>query len=112
LRTTDIKGTIQYYESVLGFECSSFNEEWGWASLSKDGVTIMIASPNAHETWDKAVFTGSLYITVENVTEFWQKVKEKVRICYPLEAFDYGMNEFAQYDNNGYLLQIGEENSR
>jgi len=31
-----------------------------------------------------------------------------VRICYPIETFEYGMREFAIYDNNGYLLQFGE----
>ncbi|MFN5228579.1 MAG: hypothetical protein ACK5Q3_18600 [Planctomycetota bacterium] len=25
-----------------------------------------------------------------------------------LEDFDYGMREFAIYDNNGYLLQFGQ----
>jgi len=109
LRTADIQATIQFYESVLGFECTGFNEDWGWASLEREGITIMIASPNSHETWEKAVFTGSLYIRLENVAEFWQKVKEKARVCYPLETFEYGMKEFALYDNNGYLLQFGEE---
>jgi hypothetical protein len=34
--------------------------------------------------------------------------KDKARICYELEEFEYGMREFAVYDNNGYLLQFGE----
>ena len=38
----------------------------------------------------------------------WQRVRERARVCYPLEDFDYGMREFAIYDNNGYLLQFGE----
>ena len=69
----------------------------------------MIARPNAHETWEKAVFTGSFYIRLENVAEFWQKLKGKARVCYPLETFEYGMKEFAVYDNKGYLLRFGEE---
>lgn len=28
---------------------------------------------------------------------------------YPVEDFGYGMREFAIYDNNGYLLQFGQE---
>ena len=33
---------------------------------------------------------------------------DRVRICYPIETFDYGMREFAIYDdNNGYVLQFG-----
>jgi hypothetical protein len=33
----------------------------------------------------------------------------KLRIFYPLEDFDYGMREFAIYDNNGCLLQFGQD---
>jgi uncharacterized glyoxalase superfamily protein PhnB len=109
LRTADIKTTIEFYENVLGFVCSSYNEEWGWASLNRESIVIMIASPDAHEIWERASFTGSIYITVENVAEYWQEVKDKTRVCYPLETFEYGMKEFAVYDNDGYPLQFGEE---
>jgi len=51
LKTKDIKSTIEFYTSLLGFHCNDFNEEWGWASLSKDGIEIMVASPNEHMPW-------------------------------------------------------------
>jgi hypothetical protein len=62
--------------------CSRICGDWGWASLRKDDVAIMIATLNAHMPYEKIGFTGS---------------------------FDYGMREFAIYDNNGYLLQFGTE---
>ncbi len=109
LRTDDIKATIHFYEEVLGFTCENFEEEWGWASLEKNGIHIMLATPNAHQTWEKPSFTGSIYFRVENVLEYWENVKESAKVCYEPEVFDYGMTEFAIYDNNGYLLQFGEE---
>jgi hypothetical protein len=33
----------------------------------------------------------------------------EVTIVYPLEDFPYGMREFAIRDNNGYILQFGQE---
>ena len=39
----------------------------------------------------------------------WTKVRDKTRICYGIENFDYGMREFAIDDNNGYMLQFGQE---
>jgi hypothetical protein len=30
-----------------------------------------------------------------------------VKFAYPLETFEYGLREFAIYDNNGYMLQFG-----
>jgi len=48
LRTRDLKGSVEFYTRLLGFECGALSEDWGWASLSRDGVTIMLALRNAH----------------------------------------------------------------
>lgn len=58
---------------------------------------------------DMPGFAGPLYINTSGVGELWEKLKDKTRVCYPVENFDYGMREFAVYDNNGYLLQFGED---
>jgi hypothetical protein len=36
-------------------------------------------------------------------------VTYKAGACYPIEDFEYGRREFAIFDNNGYLLQFGQE---
>ena len=41
--------------------------------------------------------------------QIWERLKDKTNVCYPIETFEYGMREFAIYDNNGYLLQFGQE---
>jgi hypothetical protein len=38
----------------------------------------------------------------------WSRLKDRVKLCYPIETFDYGMREFAIYDNNEYILQFGQ----
>lgn len=30
-------------------------------------------------------------------------------VCYPAEDFPFGMRGFIIYDNNGHLLQFGQE---
>jgi len=109
LRTAELRETVAFYETVLGFRCEALSEDWGWASLRRDGVEIMIALPNAHEPFERPAFTGSLYIRTDDVDSLWLRVKDSARVCYPLEDFEYGMREFAVYDNNGYLLQFGRE---
>jgi uncharacterized glyoxalase superfamily protein PhnB len=69
----------------------------------------MFALPNAHMPFDKPGFTGSLYFLTRQVDELWLEYKDKTEICYPIEDFAYGMREFAIFDNNGYLLQFGQE---
>ena len=59
----------------------------------------MFAKPNKHFAFDKPVRFISEQVLF----------KSKSRICYSIENFEYGMREFAIYDNNGYLLQPGCE---
>lgn len=72
----------------------------------------MLALPNEHTLYDKIGFTGSFYFNTNEVDVLWEQLKDKVRVCYGIENFEYGMREFAVYDNNGYLLQFGQEIKR
>lgn len=110
LWTEDMQGTIDFYTSVLDLECNERNDEWGWASLSSgEEVGLMVAKPNAHTPYGEIGFTGSFYFNTDDVEAMWLKVKDKVRVCYGIETFEWGMREFAVYDNNGYTLQFGQE---
>ncbi|HJQ38333.1 MAG TPA: VOC family protein [Thermoanaerobaculia bacterium] len=109
LYTRDFRVTVDFYRDVLGFTCDAMDEEVGWASLSRDGVAVMLALPNAHLPFEKPVFTGSLYFRCDHVDELWQQLRDLANICYPIESFDYGMREFAIFENNGYVLQFGQE---
>jgi len=69
----------------------------------------MLSKPNEYMPYDKIGFTGSFYFNTDDVDSLWEKLKDKARVCYGIEDFFYGMREFAVYDNNGYLLQFGQE---
>lgn len=107
LYTADLPGTLEFYTGILSFELISGGAEEKWALLRYGPVELMISAPNNHIPFSKAMFTGSFYFRVKEVDTYWHVLKDKVNICYPLENFDYGMREFACYDNNGYLLQFG-----
>jgi len=109
LWTEDLDGTVAFYTDILGFSLDARNDEWGWASLSRDDVAVMAARPNEHTAYERIGFTGSFYFTTDDVESSWQQLKDKARVCYDIETFPWGMREFAVYDNNGYLLQFGQE---
>jgi len=111
LWTEDLTGSVKFYTEVLGFDAVEVREDWGWASLNKDDVWIMLSRPNEHMPYDKIGFTGSFYFNTDSVDALWDELKDKVRVCYGIEDFFYGMREFAIYDNNGYLLQFGQPKS-
>jgi hypothetical protein len=39
-----------------------------------------------------------------------QKLKDKARVCCGIEPFDRGKLEFAIFDDNGYMIQLGARN--
>jgi uncharacterized glyoxalase superfamily protein PhnB len=106
LRTWDMAASVEFYTTIIGFVCDGYSEEW--ASLRRDGVSLMLSGPNYHEGDQKPSFTGSLYFRIDDVEALWELVKDRAKICYPIDTFSYGMREFAIYDNNGYLLQFGQ----
>lgn len=107
--TNELKETIDFYVNILEFTCGEYKEDWGWAVLYKDEAEIMAALPNEHTPFEKPTFTGSFYINVDHVDELWDRLKDKCKVCYEIENFEWGMREFAVFDNNGYLLQFGAE---
>lgn len=109
LETHDLPATLRFYTEILSFNVDAFEEEWGWAFLSKDHIAIMFSRPNPHRNLPSAIMSGSLYIKTDSIDQWWEKLRLACNICYELETFEYGMKEFAIYDNNGYLLQFGQE---
>lgn len=109
LWTENLSETIDFYVRTLSFTCDESNDDWGWTSLSKDAVSLMFAKPNDHTPFEKPMFTGSLYLKTDDVDTLWNELKDKAKVAYGIENFEYGMREFAIYDNNGYLLQFGKE---
>lgn len=109
LWTDQFEETLEFYTEILGFDIGERNDDWGCASVLRDDVQLMFAKPNQQSFFIKPNFTGSFYINVQNVDEIWKNLKSDVKICYELETFEWGMREFAIYDNNGFILQFGEE---
>jgi uncharacterized glyoxalase superfamily protein PhnB len=107
LTVTAINPAVAFYRDVLGF--SVVAQSGVWAAVALGSVEVMFALPNAHVPFSKPHLTGSLYFRTDNVDTLWAQLKDRCRVEYPLETFDYGMREFAVYDNSGYLLQFGQE---
>lgn len=115
LWTEDLEGTVAFYTEVLGFAIDEFNRDWGWASLSVGSASIMFTRPlefdasPGFEPPSRIGCTGSFYFNTDDVDALWEELRDKATICYGIEDFDHGMREFAVYDNNGYILQFGQE---
>ena len=43
------------------------------------------------------------------VREFFERVKGRAEVVWPLEAMDYGQREFSIRDGDGYTLAFAED---
>ena len=112
LETSNLKESIKYYETTLGFVCQGVWPETGdvcWASMRRDDAVIMLCIRNPKSKLEKPAFSGTLYLYPGDVDEAWAELKDKANISYEIETFDYGMREFGVIDPDGYLLQFGQE---
>ena len=80
--TENLAATVDFYVEKLGFSCDELNDEWGWASLSRDDVGVMFSRPNEHTPFEKIGFTGSFYFNTDNVDGLWDEFKDKAKVCY------------------------------
>ncbi|MHC1716906.1 MAG: VOC family protein [Candidatus Dojkabacteria bacterium] len=112
LMVDDVKKSVEFYTSVLGFE-KKFevpDSEPFFVSLYRGEIEILFYR---REEFSKEVpkfkdmkLGGSfvLNIEVEDVNELYDSVKGKVKVIQDLHQTDYGTLEFSMEDINGYVL--------
>lgn len=107
LVTNDMKATKTFWSDVLGFSINSEMDD-SWCSLCNGTTQVMFRTPLDGEG-NATSFSGSLYMTVDAVDHEWERMKDICTVVYPIETFFYGMREFAVRDNNGYVIQLGQD---
>ena len=112
----NVKETIEFYESKLGFKSVLTVPESGdvfdFAVISKDDISIMLQEQKSllgeYPTLksDDIIPTFTLFIRVDDVMKLYEEVKDKVEIAVEPHKPFYGDAEFAMFDNNGNILTI------
>jgi catechol 2,3-dioxygenase-like lactoylglutathione lyase family enzyme len=118
LWTKDLKETISFYESILGFTGKSNFPNL--VSLTRENVEIMFIVPQDEpeeckdpndkgEFFPRSVLTGSIFIVTDQVDKLWESVKGKATVKTSIANRDYFMRDFSILDNNGYELVFGQD---
>jgi uncharacterized glyoxalase superfamily protein PhnB len=112
----DINKTIDFYKQ-LGFSIVTTVPEQGdivWAMMTCGNVTFMFQTFESLGNELPIILRengGSLllYIQTTEIRNFFDQVKDKVKVIKGLEKTFYGATEFSIEDNNGYLLTFAED---
>ena len=109
LKVVEIQRALDFYAGVLGFiVCwNKTNEEGGNDAMLQAGETNLLLSTGSHLS-DKPQFTGTLYFNMKGVQQFFDEIKSRVEVVWPLETMDYGQKEFGIRDCDGYTLAFAE----
>lgn len=112
----DINKTVDFYKQ-LGFNVVMTVPEEGditWAMLTCGSVTFMFQTFQRLGNELPSISRqggGSLlfYIKTTEIRNFFEKIKDNVKVVKGLEKTFYGATEFSIEDNNGYLLTFAED---
>ena len=116
LWTKDIDETVRFYQDTLGFSPRSNFPDF--VSLSNGNVEIMFIKPRSpaenclpegQDFFPQPLLTGSLFILMSDVDDFWNVIKDKVNVKTSLADREYLMRDFSILDNNGYELVFGQD---
>ncbi len=114
--TNNIQETVALY-TLLGFQVTMSVPEQGdelvWMMMVNGSVTIMFQTYASLENELPEISRkdgGSLllYITLKNIHDFFESIKDKVKVLKGLENTFYGATEFSILDNNNYVLTFAE----
>ena len=108
--------TIAFYK-MLGFNVTMSVPENGddlvWAMMVNGSVTVMFQTyeslgESLPEIQRKDGGSLLLYINLENIRQFFESIKDKVKVLSGLDVTFYGATEFSILDNNNYVLTFAE----
>jgi len=124
----DVNATINYYKNNLEFQIvigvdeqkevkmgdSATEITLTWAMIKKDNVEIMLQRKDSLIV-ELPAFKGleiggtfTLYISMQNVKSFYERIKNKVEIVKDMHKTFYGADEFVIKDLNGYIIYFAE----
>lgn len=110
LKVAQMDRALAFYTEILGFSSiwRNANDGDGENVMLEAGTINVLLSTGSH-LGDVPAFTGTLYFNMTGVQDFFDQIKERVEIVWPLENMEYGQKEFGIRDPDGYILAFAEE---
>ena len=102
--------TLAFYRK-LGFEltgCHPNHAAPTWVEVTRDSVVLQFHTEPPHGTPPTPVCSGTFYIFPKSVAALAEELRGEVEFAWGPEVMDYGMNEFAVQDPNGYFIAFTE----
>lgn len=103
---SDLHKSIEWYKTILGFEClgADVNDRWQYAQFEgEEGAAFSIMVANTNGT------SARFNFKVDDVDTLWNSLKDKVTIVEAIETMPYGNRKFTITDPDGNELGFVQE---
>jgi hypothetical protein len=104
LKCANLVETRAFYSEILEFDVSDTAEET--CTVRKSGASIIFTAVDLWKGHPHC--TGTIYFFLPDVDEYYDAVKDKAIVQWPLEDMSYGLREFGVKDCNGYTLAFAK----
>ena len=116
LYVKDINGTVEFYKQ-LGFTVTATvpdQSPFVFVMMTCGEVIFMFQTMESLGNELPSISRQSggsimLYIQIANIRDFFEQIKDKVKVLKGLEKTFYGATEFCIEDNNGFVLTFAED---
>lgn len=104
LKCHDLETTKAFYREILNFEV--FDSEQVTCTVKKDDCTIVFS---AEELWaGNPKCTGTIYMFINDVDAYYESIKDKAIVLWPLQDKPHGTREFGVKDYDEYHLAFAQ----
>ena len=104
LRCMNLEETKVFYRQILNFQVAATAEQP--CTVRKGGGSILFTE---EDLWGgESHCTGTIYFFLPDVDRYYEVVKDKAIVRWPLQDMDYGIREFGVKDCNGYTLAFAK----
>jgi len=100
LHCKSLTATRDFYRDALGFEVRSTPGSTLTATLN--GCSLLFTESDLWNGAGSGSFT--VYIGVRDIKGYFDAVRNKLEVAWPLQEMSYGSREFGVRDCNGYLI--------
>jgi len=108
LHTSNLETTRTHYRDTLDFTLTDTAQSTLTATLQD--ATLVFTQQNL---WQHPTgCSGTFYLIVEDVDRYYQQVKDRAEIAWPLQNMPHGSREFGVRDCNGYYLAFSQHPAR
>jgi uncharacterized glyoxalase superfamily protein PhnB len=109
LKVVDLDKALAFYTEVLGFAVAwSAPQDGGGDNAMLQGGSVSVLLSTAEQLGSQPQFSGTLYFNMLGVDEFFDRVKDRVKLIWPLDVTEFGQREFGIRDPDGYTLAFAE----